>query len=173
MKIRRLALLTVLASAAGIGCVHRFVPAPFGTPLDQACNPTNGNLNVPLDTFELGPAIVPVTKGWTSQRESIQDLMLTRLDAELDVWHGGRFQFSGADPQNSVRCSVRRGDTTISIQATRLNGFAYRVEASWEPLIDGQYFYMQLQTRYVEHLKLMRGMIEAVRFPPDTVTRKK
>ena len=68
---------------------------------------------------------------------------------------------------------LARGDTTITIQATRLNGFNYRVEASWQPLIDGQHFYMQLQTRYVEHLKQMRGIIEAVRFPVDTASAKK
>ncbi|NJN36893.1 MAG: hypothetical protein HC794_07350 [Nitrospiraceae bacterium] len=56
------------------------------------------------------------------------------------------------------------------IQAVRLNAFNYRVDVAWEPVIDGQYFYMQLQTRYVEHLRAMRGMIEAVRFPADTAT---
>jgi streptogramin lyase len=43
------------------------------------------------------------------------------------------------------------------------------VDVSWEPLIDGQYFYMQLQTRYVAHLKQMRGTIESIQFPVDSV----
>ena len=54
-----------------------------------------------------------------------------------------------------------------------MSGPLYRVDVTWQPLIDGQYFYMQLQTRYVEHLRQMRGMIEAVRFPRDTTPKKK
>lgn len=173
MKKRLPALVIVAVAAFFSGCHRGFAPAPFGTPLDEACNPTNGTLKVALDTFAVGTAMVPVTKGWTSQYTTAQDLSLTRLDAELNVWQGRRFQFSGIEPRNAVRCTLKRGDTTISIQATRLNGFNYRVEAAWQPLIDGQYFYMQLQTRYVEHLRQMRGMIEAVRFPRDTTPKKK
>ena len=100
---------------------------------------------------------------------SAQDLELRRIDAELNVWRGTRYVFPAIEPRNAVRCTIPRGDTTINIQATRLNGFNYRVDVSWEPLIDGQYFYMQLQTRYVDHLRKMRGIIEAVRFTVDTV----
>lgn len=169
----RAAFLIVAVTATLIGCQRRFAPAPFGTPLDEACNPMNGTLRVALDTFAVGTAMVPVTKGWTAGYSAAQDLSLTRLDAELNVWQGRRFQFASVEPQNAVRCTLRHGDTTISIQASRLNGFNYRVEAAWQPLIDGQYFYMQLQTRYVEHLRQMRGMIEAVRFPRDTTPKKK
>ena len=169
MSYRRVVFLALATAGTLSGCLRQFVPAPFGTPLDEACNPTNGNLNVPLDTFTVGTALVPVTKGWSPSWESPQDLNLSRLDTEMSVWQGGRFVFDGAEPRNAVRCTIKRGDTTITIQATRLTGLKYRVDASWQPLIEGQYFYMQLQTRYVEQLKQMRGMIEAVKFPVDTV----
>lgn len=173
MKFCRTAIVLTLAAATAAGCNRRFVSAPFGTPLDEVCNPMNGALTTALDTFTVGNAIVPVTKGWLSRYSNSQDLSLTRIDAELNVWQGSRFLFPVVEPQNAVRCTLARGDTAITIQATRLNGFNYRVEASWQPLIDGQHFYMQLQTRYVEHLKQMRGMIEAVRFPVDTASAKK
>jgi hypothetical protein len=168
------AIVLLAAGAAALsGCQRQFAPAPFGTPLDEACNPMNGNLTVPLDTFTVGSAVVPVTKGWFSRWETPQDLTLTRFDTELNVWQGRRFIFDAAEPRNSVRCKITRGDTTISIQATRLSGISYRVDATWQPMIDGQYFYMQLQTRYVEQLKAMRGIIEAASFPVDSARTAK
>ncbi|MBC7844675.1 MAG: hypothetical protein H7099_20375 [Gemmatimonadaceae bacterium] len=169
MKIGTSALFVTLAAAMMAGCARRFVPAPFGTPLDEVCNPINGTLTADVDTFRVGTAVVPVTRGWLSRYANSQDLQLTRIDAELNIWQGSRFLFPTVEPMNAVRCTLARGDTSITIQATRLNGFNYRVEASWQPRIAGQYFYMQLQTRYVEHLKQMRGMIEGVRFPADSV----
>jgi hypothetical protein len=163
----------LLTAAALSGCLRKFVAAPFGTPLDEVCNPMNGGLSVPLDTVAFGPAQVALTKGWTSSQVSAQDLQLRRIDAELNVWRGSRFVFPAVEPRNAVRCTIPRGDTTISIQAVRLNAFSYRVDVSWEPLIAGQYFYMQLQTRYVEHLRSMRGIVEAVRFPVDTTTARR
>ena len=165
----------VVLAGAGIlsGCLRTFVPAPFGTPLDAACNPINGNLTVALDTFTVGTALVPVTKGWFARWETPQDLTLTRLDTELNIWQGGRFLFPATEPRNAVRCVIHRGDTTITIQATRLSGINYRVDATWQRLIDGQHFYMQLQTRYASQLKDMRGMIEAVTFPVDTTKTAK
>ncbi len=167
-KARSVALV-VVALAALSGCLRRFAPAPLGTPLDDACNPMNGELTDRGSVFELGPAVVATPKGWSSFRSSPQDLQLTRLDTELNVWYGGRFIFPTAEPQNAIRCTITRGDTVISIQATRLNSFSYRVDASWAPPIEGQNFYMQLQTRYASQLKTMRGMIEAVRFVSDTM----
>lgn len=169
----RAAMLAAMAGVALIGCQRTFVPAPLGTPLDEVCNPMNGDLAVPTDSFTLGPASIAVTKGWTSGRVTAQDLELRRIDAELNVWRGPRYVFPAIEPRNAVRCTIARADTTISIQATRLDGFNYRVDVSWEPLIDGQYFYMQLQTRYVDHLRKMRGIIEAVRFTVDTARTAK
>ncbi len=160
--------LILAAAGTVVGCNRPFVPAPFGTPLDAVCNPVNGSLVAPLDTFRFGPADIPTAKGWTTNVANAQELELRRIDAELTVWRGSRFVFPALAPRNTVRCSLARGDTTINIQATRLNGFNYRVDVTWEPLIDGQYFYMQLHTRYVEHLRQMRGIIENVRFPADT-----
>jgi hypothetical protein len=166
-------ICAVLAAAALSGCLRKFVSAPFGTPLDEVCNPMNGNLTVPLDTVSLGPAEVSITKGWTSTQVSAQDLQLRRIDAELNIWRGPQFVFPAVEPRNAVRCSIPRGDTTITIQAVRLRGFNYRVDVAWEPLMNGQHFYMQLETRYVEHLRAMRGMIEAVRFPADTAAARR
>jgi hypothetical protein len=166
--MRKPLVAAALCVVAGAGCVHRFVPAPDGTPLDEVCNPSNGALVGGLDTAYLGRALVQIPKGWTPTQITAQDLDFTRIDAELNVWRGRAFVFPALAPRNAVRCELVRGDTTISIQATRLNGFNYRVDVSWEPLMDGQNFYMQLQTRYVAHLRDMRGMIEGVRFVPDT-----
>ncbi len=163
----------LLAVAALSGCLRKFVPAPLGTPLDEVCNPMNGELLGPLDTVTFGPAALAITRGWTTSQVSAQDLQLRRIDAELNVWRGSRFVFPAVEPRNAVRCSIPRGDTTISIQAVRLNAFNYRVDVAWEPVINGQYFYMQLETRYVEHLRAMRGMIEAVRFPVDSTTARR
>lgn len=173
MSRRRAVLVSLAAAATLSGCVRQFVAAPFGTPLDEVCNPMNGATKAALDTFTVGTAVVPVTKGWQARWDSPQDLQLTRLDTDLSVWQGGRFIFPVNEPRTSVRCTINRGDTTISIQATRLTGLTYRVDATWQPLIDGQHFYMQLQTRYVDQLKNMRGIIEAVRFPVDTVRAAK
>ena len=173
MRQRTAGFVVLAATAALSGCVRHFVSAPFGTPLDEVCNPVNGNLNVPMDTFSVGSAVVPVTKGWLSRWDSPQDLQLTRMDTELSVWQGGRFLFPVNEPRNAIRCTINRSDTTIRIQATRVSGMSYRVDVTWQPLIDGQYFYMQLQTRYVAQLKNMRGIIEAVRFPVDSVRAAK
>lgn len=163
----------VIAAAALGGCLRKFVPAPFGTPLDEVCNPMNGALSGPLDTQSLGRAMIPVTRGWTRNVTTAQELQLRRVDAELNVWFGPRFVFPAVEPRNAVRCTLARGDTTINIQATRLQGFNYRVDVSWSPRFDGQFFYMQLQTRYVEHLRQMRGMVEAVRFVADTLPERR
>ncbi len=167
------AILIVLTAAGLGGCLRQFAPAPFGTPLDEVCDPRNGTLSGPTETFTLGPATIPVLRGWSTNFTTPQDLELRRIDADLNVWRGAPFIFPSTAPQNAIRCRITRGDTTISIQAERLNGFAYRVDVSWAPLIAGQHFYMQLQTRYVEHLKQMRGIIEGVRFPVDSVSARK
>ena len=84
-------IIAVFAGAVALsGCLRQFAAAPFGTPIDDVCNPTYGILSVPLDTFTIGSALVPVTKGWTSRFDTPQDLQLTRLDTELNVWQGGR-----------------------------------------------------------------------------------
>jgi hypothetical protein len=36
------------------------------------------------------------------------------------------------------------------------------VDVTWAPLIDGQHLYMQMQTRFPEHLRDIRGVIESV-----------
>jgi hypothetical protein len=166
---RRASLLTCLAFVSLLPACHRqFVAAPAGTPLDEVCDPVNGVISGAADTVQFGQALIPVSKGWVTSSYLPNDLTMRRIDAELNVWRGARFVFPALEPRNAVRCSLQKGDTTISIQAVRLTGFNYRVDVSWEPLIDGQYFYMQLQTRYVAHLRQMRGTIESLRFAMDS-----
>ncbi|MCC7053954.1 MAG: hypothetical protein IT355_11890 [Gemmatimonadaceae bacterium] len=169
MSHRAFALLCLACVAGASGCLRQYVPAPFGTPLDEACNPVNGTMTGPVDRFVLAPAVLAVPKGWTSRERTPNELQLTRIDAELNVWRGARFVFPAVPAQNSVRCTITRGDTAIRIQASRVAGLQYRVDVEWEPPIDGQRFYMQLQTRYVDHLRQMRAIVEAVRFPADSV----
>ena len=161
-----LVLIGVLAAS---GCLRQFVASPFGTPLDEACSTFSTLAGVRLDTFTLGPAEFAVPKGWTTRANSAQELQLSRIDAELHVWLGTRFVFPAIPPRTSIRCILARGDTTITIEAVRLDGFRYRVDAEWEPKINGQFFYMQWQTRYVEHLKQVRAIVERVRFPTDSL----
>ena len=51
----------------------------------------------------------------------------------------------------------------------RVEPFNFRVDAAWEPPVEGPVFYMQLQTRLVAQLRQMRGIVESVRFVPDTI----
>ncbi|MDZ7632637.1 MAG: hypothetical protein U5K74_15140 [Gemmatimonadaceae bacterium] len=76
-------------------------------------------------------------------------------------------------PINTVECELERGDATIHIRSTMLvEGItSYRVDVSWKPQVGGQYLYMQLQTRFPEHLKQIRGVIEGVRFPDRAAAR--
>jgi hypothetical protein len=170
-RLQRVSALAVLATF--VGCLRQFVPAPLGTPVDEACNPTNGNLTVATDTVRFNSARLPLHKGWVLSNATVQELSFRRIDAELTVWRGPEFVFPAIAPRNAVRCTIQRGDTTISIQAVRLDGFRYRVDVEWAPLIDGQHFYLQLQTRYVEHLKQLRGTIDNIWFVPDTTTAKR
>ena len=171
MALGRVWPLMAIGTLAAAGCLRQFVPAPFGTALDEACSTFSTLEGARLDTFRLGPAEFAVPKGWATRLNSAQELRLTRMDAELSVWSGTRFVFPSVRPRTSVRCILARGDTTITIEAVRLDGFNYRVDAEWEPKINGQYFYMQWQTRYVEHLKQVRAIVERVRFPADTIQR--
>jgi hypothetical protein len=168
MRHRSIIAPALLAASMLSGCVHRFVPAPFGTPLDEVCNPMNGVLSGETVPHSLAPAVFSVPKGWSRGEPRVQEVQLTRIDAELVFWRGGQFIFPAIPSRNGVRCTIQRGDTVVSIQAARVSGFDYRVDVAWQPPIDGQLFYMQLQTRYVDHLKQMRGIIESVRFVSDS-----
>lgn len=165
------ALLVIAAAIAG--CRRPFVPAVFGTPLDEPCSALNGELAGALDTFVVGPARVSVPKGWSPRYGSPRDLTLTRMDAELNIWLGARFRFPAVPPRNAIRCTMMRGDTTIAVQAVRTGALDYRVDVSWQPVIAGQQFYLQLQTRRVDQLKQLRGIIESVRFPADSSSARR
>ena len=169
----RLRVTLFVAGAAVIalsGCLRRFVPAPTGTRLDDVCNGELGVLRDGASTHRVGAAEIQLPRAWNTSERTATDLRATRIDGELNFWTGREFIFPAIEPRTAVRCTLQRGDTTISIQAARLAGLQYRVDVRWEPEIDGRFYYLQLQTRYAEHLKEVRGIIESVRFPVDSTS---
>ena len=56
----------------------------------------------------------------------------------------------------------------IATAVTRVDAFNYRMDAAWQPPVEGL-FSMQLQTRLVVQLRQMRNSVEIVRFVPDTI----
>lgn len=173
MTTRARILLASLTAVVLTGCLHRFVPAPDGTPLDEVCDALNGVRKSPGAVFALGAARLEVPKEWGTVERNPTDLTLRRMDGELLFWSSGmEYVFPAIEPRNAIRCTITKGDTTVSIQATRLDAFQYRVDVEWDPMIEGQYYYMQLHTKYVAHLREMRGIIEGVRFVPDTTIRR-
>ena len=162
------------------GCAGaRIPPAIVGVgarEIDEPCNPANGTLASSTNIATFGPAELPVPEKWIPYFKNLNELDfdLRQLDGQLSVWKGGKFAFSSMLPINSAACDIERGDTTISIRTTVLvDGIRrYRVDVSWAPMIDGQYMYMQLQTRSVAHLRELRGVIEGVRFPVRAATAR-
>ena len=164
----RIAVLGVYFLFACASCLRGFVPATFGTMLDEPCSTLNSTQDGALDTFAVGPARVAVPRGWTPRYTTPQDLALQRIGVELDIWSGSKFKFSAVPPRNAIRCTITRRDTTIAIQVVRTAPNNYRVDVAWDPAINDRYFYIQMQTGYVQQLKAMRGIIESVRFPVDS-----
>jgi hypothetical protein len=167
-------LLSVLAACAG----QSIPPAMTGAnirPVDEPCNPGNGTLAGSTRPMRLDPIEFPVPSRWIPDFRTPNDVdfNLQRTGAVLHVWKGSEFIFAPVLPLNTVECELARGDTTITIRSTRLvEGItSYRVDVSWKPQIGGQYLYMQLLTRFPEHLREVRGVIEGVRFPQRSASR--
>lgn len=165
---------SLLAACAG----QRIPPAMTGAdirPVDEPCNPSNGTLPGSTRLMRLDPIEFPVPSRWIPDFKSPNDVdfNLQRTGAALHVWKGSEFIFTPVLPVNTVECELSRGDTTITIRSTRLvEGItSYRVDVRWKPQIGGQYLYMQLLTRFPEHLREVRGVIEGVRFPARTASR--
>lgn len=167
-------LVTLLAACAG----QSIPPAMTGADIravDEPCNPSNGTLRGSSRLMRLDPLEFPVPSRWIPDFKTLNnvDFNLQRTGAELHVWKGSEFIFAPVLPVNTVECALQRGDTTITIRSTRLvDGItSYRVDVWWKPQIDGQHVYMQLLTRFPEHLRELRGVIEGVRFPDRDATR--
>jgi hypothetical protein len=137
--------------------------------IDEPCNPANAAFTVPTRMTSFDPLEFPVPTRWVPNFTTINDLdfNLQKTGAVLHVWKGSEFTFWPVLPVNTVECELARGDTTIKIRSTmNVTGItSYRVDVTWEPQIGGQHVYMQLITRFPEHMKQIRGVVEAVRFP--------
>jgi hypothetical protein len=163
----------VLLCLAVAGCASAAIPAArTEAPLrliDEPCNAANAQLDGATRVTSLDPLEFPVPARWVPNYNTINDLDLNLLKsgAVLHVWKGSKFVFTPVLPVNSAQCELSRGDTTITIRTTMfVQGItSYRVDVSWAPQIDGQYLNMQLISRFPEHLKQIRGVIEGVRFP--------
>ncbi len=173
-----LAAASLVITAA---CARPMIPAvaSSGTPreIDAPCNPANVTLQGTARRIAFEPLQFEVPSRWIPDYHSLNDIgfALQKTASDLQVWKGGEFIFKPVLPLNTVQCQLVRGDTTITIRTTVLmEGIrSYRVDVAWSPLIDGQHFYMQLQTRFPEHLRDIRGVIESVRAAPRaTATRR-
>jgi hypothetical protein len=172
----------VLLCVAAAGCASAAIPPartagvdPLRT-LDEPCNPANATLAGPVRMTSFEPLEFPVPERWAPNYATLNDIdfNLLKTDATLHVWKGSKFVFTPVLPLNTVQCELARGDTTVLIRTTMMpRGFTYyRVDVTWTPQIDGQHLYMQLYTRFPEHLKQIRGVIEGVRFPERAATAR-
>ncbi len=138
--------------------------------INAPCDAANGALPAPVRAIEFEPLAFNVPSRWIPDYGSINSVgfNLQRTGSELQVWKGGEFVFAPVLPANTVQCEIVKGDTTITVRTTALVvGIRnYRVDVTWSPLIDGQHLYMQLQTRFPEHLRQIRGVIESVQAAP-------
>lgn len=177
VKIRAGVAVLLLAVAA---CARTTIPpAMTGAAIrliDEPCNPSNATIDGPTRLISLDPAEFSVPARWIPDFRTLNDIdfNLQRTGATLNVWKGSEFIFNPVLPLNTVECVVTKGDTAIKIRTTMIvQGITnYRVDVSWKPQIGGQYLYMQLQTRFPENLKQIRGVIEGVRFPARSASKQ-
>jgi hypothetical protein len=166
--------ITLAAAGLLAACARPMIPpvASGGTSreIDAPCSASNVVLRGTTSRIDFAPLQFEVPSRWIPDYNSLNDVgfNLQKTASDLRVWKGGEFIFNPVLPLNSVQCELVRGDTTITIRTTVLmEGIRnYRVDVAWSPLIDGQHFYMQLQTRFPEHLRDVRGVIESVRAAP-------
>ena len=171
--MRKLTMVAVASLSVLGACVRASIPPAIigagAREIDAPCDPSNGRLAEPVRRIDFDPLDFSVPTRWIPNYRTINDIdfNLQRTGAELNVWKGGEFIFNPVMPINSSACEIVRGDTTIKIKTTVfVQGIRqYRVDISWSPLIGGQHFYMQLATRFPEHLKQIRGVIESVTIP--------
>ena len=134
--------------------------------IDATCDASNATLGGSVLRVPFEPIAFAVPSRWIPEYGTLNDLSfdLRRTASTLRVWKGGEFIFAPVLPINTVECQLVRGDTTIRIRTTMLveSIRSYRVDVSWSPAINGQRLYMQLLTRFPEHLAQLRGVIESV-----------
>jgi hypothetical protein len=178
---QRLAVAVLVTCATVGACARPMIPpARQGTAdlrlIDEPCNAANSTLEGPTRTMRFDPVEFPVPSRWVPEFKTLNDLdfNLQKTGATLHVWKGAKFVFNPVLPLNSAQCELTRGDTTIRIVTTMfVTGItSYRVDVTWSPEIEGQHLYMQLSTRFPEHLKQVRGVIDGVTMIPRDAAAK-
>jgi hypothetical protein len=163
-------VLVLGASVLLASCLKQYVQASPGGVLDSLCDPNAVSASSDWLGWQMEQVQFRTPRGWGVRVRQPFSLTLGRVDSELNVWSGSEWRFPAVEPRQSVQCELTRQDTIIVIRGVRLNGLAnYRVDVSWKPPIEGRWQYMQLQTRYAEHVRAMRGIIESARFVPPVV----
>ncbi|MDZ7632639.1 MAG: hypothetical protein U5K74_15150 [Gemmatimonadaceae bacterium] len=172
----RMVRLGAAAAVLLAGCAYGATAASnTRTPLDEVCNPQNGMLPEPTDTFTAGWATFAVVKGWASNTSSSPRLELRRLGSRLTVSEGEPGPVPLEPPLRNAnrRCELSRKDTSVVITASRGRGTDFYVQAWWETEGDGPILQLLLVTNSTEELKRIRGTIESVRFPLDSLRTRR
>lgn len=167
----RCGALVIVCGVSVLAACAQAKTTPFSsTPMDDVCDPRNGTLSPPLDTFTAGWATFAAERGWASVSRSAPRLALRRVDSDLFVSEGEITPVPLEVPLRNAnaRCTLLRGDTMVVITASRWRGTGFRVTAWWETETDGPFQQMELLTTSREQLKRIRGTIESLRFPVDT-----
>lgn len=176
MTARQLAFLLAVSLVGLTGCAYGAnAAAETQTPLDAVCDPRNGILPTPTDTFTAGWATFAVVKGWASNTGASPRLELRRLGSRLLVSEGEPRPVPLEPPLRNAnrRCELSRRDTSVVITASRASGTGFQVEAWWETEGDGPILQLTLLTNSTDELKRIRGTIESVRFPIDSARAAK
>jgi hypothetical protein len=161
-----LAAISLAACAYGVHAGD-----PTGTPLDEVCDPRNGVLEAPVDTITVGWASLEINKGWVRNASNGPRLSLRRIGSLLTVSEGEPTPVPLNQPLRNAnrRCEITRRDTNIVITASRDGSTGFSVQAWWETEVDGPFLQLRLQTNNLQDLRRIRGTIESVRFPVDSV----
>lgn len=174
MTTRTTSLFSVLLLVSAACARPAIAPVTTNTALldiNAPCDAANGTLEAPVRAIQFEPLTYSVPSRWIPDYGSINSIEfnLQKTQSSLQIWKGGEFVFAPVLPANTVQCELTKGDTTITIRTTALVvGIRnYRVDVTWSPLIGGQHFYMQMHTRFPEHLRQIRGVIESVRMAPE------
>lgn len=172
MKARYASAALLLATTALASCAAGpGVESAMGTPMDAVCDPRYSTLPAPTDTFQVGWATFAVARGWASATVSAPRLELRRIGSTLIVREGEPVPVPLGPPLRNanVRCELTRRDTTVIITGSRERGTDFSVSAWWETEADGPILQLTLVTNSAAELRRIRGTIESVRFPIDTM----
>ena len=173
----RLTVMLPLFLVAASACARQvastdLAPTSSVRAIDEPCSTANTTLAGAVRSISLPPMEFKVPKQWVPDWKGVNDVdfNLIRTGSTLHVWKGSEFIFLPVLPLNTASCEITVENATVKIRTTMLQQgiTTYRADVSWALPVGGQYVYMQLLTRYPEHLRQLRGVIEGVRFPVST-----